>query len=264
MLFLIYNLQTKGIIIMKIFDAHFHIIDFNFPVKENNGYMPPSFTTRDYLTRTQDLDIIGGAVVSGSFQGFDQGYLEDALNKLDGKFVGTTQLPMTTSDAEIHRLNTLGIKGIRFNVKRGGSEDISKLKEFSQRVYDLVGWHTEIYIESKKLADYKDVILQLPQVSIDHLGLTKEGFEDLKDLVRQGAYVKATGFGRIEVDPFSAIQELININPNAVMFGTDLPSTRANRPFNEEDIQLIQNNFNYDIQERISYKNALEFYRLSE
>ncbi|GGG96720.1 2-pyrone-4,6-dicarboxylate hydrolase [Staphylococcus pragensis] len=249
---------------MKIFDAHFHIIDFNFPVKENNGYMPPSFTTQDYLNRTNDLEIIGGAVVSGSFQEFDQDYLVDALHKLDGKFVGTTQLPITTSDAEIRRLNTLGTKGIRFNVKRGGSEDISKLKAFAQRVYDLVGWHTEIYIESKKLTKYKEVILQLPQVSIDHLGLTEEGFEDLKDLVRQGVYVKATGFGRIEIDPLSAIQELININPNAVMFGTDLPSTRANRPFNVEDIQLIQDHFNQDIQERIFYKNALEFYRLSE
>ncbi|PNZ67439.1 2-pyrone-4,6-dicarboxylate hydrolase [Staphylococcus croceilyticus] len=248
---------------MRIFDAHFHIIDFNFPIKENNGYMPPSFATHDYLNRTKDLGIIGGAIVSGSFQGFDQDYLADALNKLDGKFVGTTQLPMTTSDEEIRRLNALGIKGIRFNVKRGGSEDISKLKEFSQRVYDLVGWHTEIYIESKKLTDYKDIILQLPQVSIDHLGLTEEGFEDLKDLVRHGVYVKATGFGRIEVDPVLAIQELININPKAIMFGTDLPSTRANRPFNEGDIQLIQNNFNQDIQDRIFYKNALEFYRFS-
>lgn len=33
---------------MKIFDAHFHIIDFNYEVKENNGYMPPSYLTKDY------------------------------------------------------------------------------------------------------------------------------------------------------------------------------------------------------------------------
>lgn len=24
---------------MKIFDSHFHIINFDYPVKENNGYM---------------------------------------------------------------------------------------------------------------------------------------------------------------------------------------------------------------------------------
>ena len=69
--------------------------------------------------------------------------------------------------------------------------------------------------------------------------MTVEGFEDLKALVKQGVYVKAKGFGRIEVEPI-AIKELIDINPDAIMFGTDLPSTRAKRPFSEQDIELIQ------------------------
>lgn len=25
---------------MRIFDAHFHIIDFDFPIQENQGYTP--------------------------------------------------------------------------------------------------------------------------------------------------------------------------------------------------------------------------------
>ena len=36
---------------------------------------------------------MGGAVVSGSFQGFDQSYLLDALDQLGPSFVGVTQLP---------------------------------------------------------------------------------------------------------------------------------------------------------------------------
>ena len=92
----------------------------------------------------------------------------------------------------------------------------------------------------QKLGEIKDIILELPQVSIDHLGLTKEGFEDLKDLVRNGVYVKATGFGRIEVDPLQTLKALMEINSNAIMFGTDLPSTRAKRPFEKSDIELIE------------------------
>ena len=38
---------------MKLFDSHFHIIDYDFPVKENNGYMPPSFKVNDYLNHTR-------------------------------------------------------------------------------------------------------------------------------------------------------------------------------------------------------------------
>ena len=55
---------------MKLFDSHFHIIDYHFPVKENNGYMPPSFKVNDNLNHT--------------FQGFDQDYLISALNQLQG------------------------------------------------------------------------------------------------------------------------------------------------------------------------------------
>ena len=83
----------------------------------------------------------------------------------------------------------------------------------------------------------------MPLVSIDHLGLTNEGFEDLKELVEQGVYVKATGFGRIEVEPIQTMRELMDINPDVLMFGTDLPSTRAKRPFNKSDIELIKTFF---------------------
>lgn len=106
-----------------------------------------------------------------------------------------------------------------------------------------MGWHTELYIESKKLNEIKEILLELPLVSIDHLGLTNEGFEDLKELVEQGVYVKATGFGRIEVEPIQTMRELMDINPDVLMFGTDLPSTRAKRPFNKSDIELIKNIF---------------------
>ena len=34
---------------MKIFDAHFHIIDFNYPIFENQGYLPPEYSVEDYL-----------------------------------------------------------------------------------------------------------------------------------------------------------------------------------------------------------------------
>ena len=57
---------------MRIFDAHFHIIDYRYPIQENQGYLPPNFRAEDYEEVTKDLHISGGAIVSGSFQGFDQ------------------------------------------------------------------------------------------------------------------------------------------------------------------------------------------------
>jgi hypothetical protein len=50
-------------------------------LEPNSGYLPPSFTVQDYQDRALHISVVGGAVVSGSFQGFDQTYLLDALHR---------------------------------------------------------------------------------------------------------------------------------------------------------------------------------------
>lgn len=245
---------------MKIFDAHFHIIDLNFPINENQGYTPPSYMVNDYLKATSHLHIGGGAIVSGSFQGFDQAYLVKALTQLGPAFCGVTQLPYTVTDEEIVDLHNNGVRALRFNIKRGGSEDVSKLDRFARRVYDLVGWHSELYIDAKSLPDIASTIEALPAISIDHLGLSEEGLPHLVKLVDKGVRVKATGFGRVELDVKKALQTIYNVNPDALMFGTDLPSTRAKRPFNNADIELIQQLFDEQAVAKILYQNAMQWY----
>ena len=71
---------------LSVFDAHLHIIDPRFPLTPNNGYLPDAFTCSDYRAQTAHLNITGGTVVSGSFQGMDQRYLEDALKTLGPGF----------------------------------------------------------------------------------------------------------------------------------------------------------------------------------
>lgn len=254
------NSKEKGGWIMRIFDAHFHIIDFNFPIIENQGYTPPSYIVADYQKDTVNLQIAGGAIVSGSFQGFDQAYLLKALKQLGPTFCGVTQLPNTVTDDEIVHLHNNGVRALRFNIKRGGSEDLSQLDTFARRVYDLVGWHSELYIDAKELPEIASTIEALPAISIDHLGLSEEGLPHLLKLVDKGIRVKATGFGRVELDVQHALQAIYHVNPDALMFGTDLPSTRAKRPFNNADVELIQQLFDQQAADKILYENALQWY----
>lgn len=245
---------------MRIFDAHFHIIDFDFPISENQGYVPPSYVVEDYQNETATYKIIGGAIVSGSFQGFDQDYLVNALEKMGSAFCGVTQLPFSVTDEEIMDLHKKGVQALRFNVKRGGSEDLSKLDYFARRVYDLAGWHSELYIDAKDLPEIASTIEKLPAISIDHLGLSEEGLPHLLHLVEKGVRVKATGFGRVELDVENALKSIYAVNPEALMFGTDLPSTRAKRPFAYADIELIQELFDSKSAEKILYQNGMNFY----
>lgn len=245
---------------MKIFDAHFHIIDFDFPIQENQGYIPPSYVVADYMRETADFNVTGGAIVSGSFQGFDQGYLVKALAQMGPTFYGVTQLPYTVTDEEIFGLHDKGVRALRFNIKRGGSEDISKLDYFARRVFDLVGWHSELYIDAQELPEIAPILQRLPAISIDHLGLSEAGLPYLVKLVEQGVRVKATGFGRVELNVEQALKEIYKANPDALLFGTDLPSTRAKRSFQATDIALIQEIFDAEAAEKILFSNAHNWY----
>lgn len=241
-----------------MFDAHLHIIDPRFPLAANDGYLPPEFTAAQYLSRVKSLGVAGGAVVSGSFQAFDQGYLLDALAALGPGFVGVTQLPPTTPDARILELSEAGVRAVRFNARRGGSAELADLDRFARRVHEIAGWHTELYIDARDLAEIERVVAALPSVSVDHLGLSADGLPALLRLVERGLRVKATGFGRVDLDPAAALRAVHAADPAALMFGTDLPSTRARRPFTDPDLELVR----AIAGERALWENAAEFYRL--
>ena len=248
---------------MKIFDAHFHIIDFQYPVVENNGYMPPEFTVQNYQAQAAvtQYELAGGAIVSGSFQAFDQTYLKNSLKELGSNYFGVANIPYTISDAALDELDKNNVIAVRFNLKRGGSETIEHLESLSNKLYERFGWHTELYLDSKNLKDLKKVLQKIKYFSIDHLGLSKSGLKDLYYWVEQGIKVKATGFGRIDFDPIPVMKQVNRINPKALLFGTDLPSTRAETPFTQKDILRVVDNFSKEDQERIFYKNALNWYK---
>lgn len=247
----------------RIFDAHLHIIDPSFPLVPNRGYLPDPFTVEDYLGIARPLGVAAGAVVSGSFQAFDQGYLTSALGRLGPAFVGVTQLPASVPDAEILRLDGKGVKAIRFNLKRGGSESVERLEPFARRIHDLAGWHVELYVDSRELGELQGTLLRLPAVSIDHLGLSKEGFATLLRLAEKGVRVKATGFGRVDFPVGEALRAIHAANPHVLMFGTDLPSTRSPQPFEPRDVELLVDALGEEAAEMALWRNAAGFYRFS-
>lgn len=247
---------------IAILDSHFHVIDDRFPLVPNNGYLPDTFTCEDYLQQMEPYNLCGGVVVSGSFQAFDQSYLLDALDRLGPAFVGVTQVPIDVADSQLLALHSAGVRAVRFNLKRGGSEDVKQLSFMAHRVYDLAGWHVELYVDSTALPDLYDTLIRLPAVSIDHLGLSKAGLPVLTKLAEKGVRIKASGFGRVDFEVGTALEDLYLANPNALMFGSDLPSTRAPRPFVYEDTLVVAEALDIAGAARVFSENAIEFYGL--
>jgi predicted TIM-barrel fold metal-dependent hydrolase len=247
----------------RVFDGHFHIIDPRFPLQPNQGYLPPTFTIADYRARTAEFNVSGGAVVSASFQGCDQRFLIAALLELGERFVGVTHLPPVVTDEQILELDEIGVRAVRFNLYRGGPASSAHLEEVAWRVFDLAGWHIELYIDSRDLPDLMPRLLALPRVSIDHLGLAREGLPHMLRLAEQGIYIKATGFGRCDFAIMPALQTLYQANPGVLVFGTDLPSTRAPRPFAATDLTLVQEALGPQAARQVLCENAAALYKLA-
>jgi len=59
-----------------------------------------------------------------------------------------------------------------------------------------------------------------------------------------------------------ALRELYAANPDCLMFGTDLPSTRAPRPYRDEDFLLVVDTLGDEAARAVFYDNAAKFYRI--
>jgi amidohydrolase family protein len=160
-------------------------------------------------------------VVAGSFQGFDTAWLLDALGQLGPSYVGVAQLPASVSDDEIRALDAAGVRAVRFNLRRGGELDV----DLALRVHALAGWHAEVY--ATDLPAHEDRLRELPRLCVDHLGMNAEG---LAVAVRLGAMVTATPRYAGDVGA---------IDPARLLFGTDLPATRAPRRFEPADLERV-------------------------
>ena len=58
------------------------------------------------------------------------------------------------------------------------------------------------------------------------------------------------------------LEVLFAANPDALMFGTDLPSTRAARPYSDRDFQLVVDTLGDTAARRVLHDNAAAFYRV--
>lgn len=245
-----------------VFDAHFHVVDPRFPLVPNQGVVPAPFDVESYRRAVAGLGVVGGAVVAASFQGFDSSWLADALASLGPTFVGVAQLQPTVTDEDLRRLDALGVRAVRANLHRGGRGALEGLEALAGRVWEVAGWHVEVYLDARHLDELGPSLARLPRVCVDHLGLSELGLPRLLDLVEGGASVKASGFGRVDFDVPETLRDIARANPTALLFGTDLPSTRAPRPFRLADVDLLSEALgNEGLVRRVLHDNAMELYR---
>ncbi|WP_237215148.1 amidohydrolase family protein [Falsiroseomonas oryziterrae] len=243
-------------------DAHFHVFDPRFPLPGHDGFVPEAFTVADYLAQARPLGVTGGVLVAASTHGLDPAPILAALQELGPGFIAVLNADPALDDAALRRLAAASVRGLRHNLYRGMGP-LDAALDLAERARDAAGLHAQIYADAAALAPALPRLRRLaPWLVLDHLGMTEAGLPVVLDLVAAGAKVKATGFGRVELDVPDALARIAAIRADALMFGTDLPSTRARRPFEAADIALLRDAVGPERATLALAGNARAFYRL--
>src|SRR5262249_40563601 len=146
----------------------------------------------------------------------------------------------TVSDDELKRLDSLGVRGIRFNLVTAGRQPTtqSMIEPLARRIVPL-GWHAQVYLTAEQVVALSDVLRRLPvPVVFDHCGriplpkwIDHPAYAVVADLLGSGrAWVKLSGPYHFSdegppsySDTLSLARSFLAINPDQLVWGSDWP-----------------------------------------
>ena len=182
-------------------DCHMHIYDSRFPVAPNAKLKPPDATVDAYRLLQKRIGTTRNVVVTPSTYGTDNACTLDAMAKIGASARGVAVVDTSVADAELKRLNDLGIRGIRFNLVQSGATTVDMIEPLSKRVNDL-GWHVQIHMLADQIVGIADILKRLPSpIVFDHraripepTGVDHPAFALVLNLLDKGrTWVKLSG-----------------------------------------------------------------------
>jgi len=174
-------------------DCHMHIYDAKYPTDPKATLKPADALVADYKLLQKRIGTSRNVVVTPSTYGTDNRVTLDAIAQIGPTARGVAVVDATVTDAELKRLNGLGIRGIRFNLVQAGATTAEMIEPLSRRVNDL-GWHIQIHMKGEQIVGIEDLLLRVPSpIVFDHLGrlaqpnaLNNPGFKTISKLIDKG------------------------------------------------------------------------------
>jgi predicted TIM-barrel fold metal-dependent hydrolase len=219
-------------------DCHMHIYDRRFPAAPNATLLPPDALPDDYRKLQQRIGTTRNVVVTPSTYGTDNGCTLAGMAALGPTTRGVAVVDTSVTDAELKRLDGLGIRGIRFNLVQAGATSVEMLEPLSKRVNDL-GWHVQIHMLGPKIVEIEGLLLRLPSpIVFDHLarttqpdGVNHPSYTTVRKLIDRGrTWVKLSGaYQDTKVGPPSyadttaVAKAFAKAAPERMVWGSDWP-----------------------------------------
>jgi predicted TIM-barrel fold metal-dependent hydrolase len=219
-------------------DCHMHIYNGRFPVAANATLKPADALVPDYRLLQKRIGTTRNVIVTPSTYGTDNSATLDGMAQLGSAVRGVAVVDTSVTDAELKRLNGLGMRGTRFNLVQAGATTVEMLEPLSKRVNDL-GWHIQINAKPELIVEIEALLLRLPSPLVfDHLahvprdvGVEHPSFKTMRKLIDKGqTWVKLSGaYQDTKVGPPTyadaapIAQAYVKAAPERMIWGSDWP-----------------------------------------
>jgi 2-pyrone-4,6-dicarboxylate lactonase len=247
-------------------DCQFHIYADPeiYPPKQGALYEPPKATFQDMRSVLRKLGFARGVIVHAMPYDTDHRLLIDTLSSLDDpeSIRAIAIIKDSVSDAELSRLNELGVRGARFNIGRYYNETQSPAEVLRSlaRARDL-GWHARLHVAGPHILEYAETFSAIKDMTfvVDHMGhvdfsagLTSPAFLWLVDrlknhgwwlMLSNGSRLSSMTDGWGDAVPFGAAY--VEAAPDRMIWGSDWPHVRWRKSRMPNDAELVELLYRY-------------------
>lgn len=223
-------------------DCHVHVYSGRYPAVAGARLLPPDASAADYRRVQQRIGTCRTVLVTPSTYGSDNRCMLEGLAALGSQARGVAVIDGSETDAELQRLQALGVRGIRLNLSLGVVGDVSMIEPLAQRIAPY-GWHLQLLMAPGLLCDIGDVLRRLPvPVVFDHfariapeqaghhaahrlvLALLQEGRAWVK---LSGGYIVSPAHSTEDPALAALARSYLRAAPGRVVWGSDWPHATA-------------------------------------
>jgi D-galactarolactone isomerase len=219
-------------------DCHHHIYDARYPADPKAVLRPGDALVEDYRALQQRIGTTRHVIVQPSTYGVDNRGMLDALAAFGGEARAVAVVNDSVADAELKRMDALGVRGIRFNLAQAGATTAEMIEPLSKRV-NALGWHIQINATAATIMAIMDILNRVPSpIVFDHLahipqpaGADDPLFARVRALIDKGrTWVKLSGaYQDSKLGPPSygdsgaVARAYVKAAPERLVWGSDLP-----------------------------------------
>jgi D-galactarolactone isomerase len=219
-------------------DCHHHIYDARYPADPKAVLRPGDALVEDYRALQQRIGTTRHVIVQPSTYGVDNRGMLDALAAFGGEARAVAVVNDSVADAELKRMDALGVRGIRFNLAQAGATTAEMIEPLSKRV-NALGWHIQINATAATIMAIMDILNRVPSpIVFDHLahipqpaGADDPLFARVRALIDKGrTWVKLSGaYQDSKLGPPSygdsgaVARAYVKAAPERLVWGSDWP-----------------------------------------